>query len=296
MNLVVGSTGVLGGEIVRQLRARAEKVRALVRKTSDPAKVEALRAQGAEIVIGDLRDPSSLHLACAGVECVLTTATALSSFSAENSFINADASHKDLIDAAHAAGVGQFVFVSLSSGLNPDADLTRIKRVNEQYLMSSGVPYTILRPSAFMEIWLSPALGFDYVNARAQIIGTGEGRLSYISYVDVAKFCIAAIGNPAVRNQAFDIGGPDAISPLEAVHIFENAVGKRFAVTHIPLEGLQAQHAAAANPLEKTFAALMLETAKGDVVPMQDALRAFPGITLKSVEELARQLVPVAAI
>jgi uncharacterized protein YbjT (DUF2867 family) len=146
-----------------------------------------------------------------------------------------------------------------------------------------------------MEIWLSPHLGFDAANAHANVIGHGDAPISYISYLDVAQFCAAAVGYPAAHNAAFDLGGPDAVSPLEAVHIFEQATGKRFEVVHIPIEGLQAQYAAATNPLEKTFAALMMATARGNVIPMQDVLRTFPGITLHSVEDYARRSVPLPA-
>jgi NADH dehydrogenase len=296
MNLVVGSTGVLGTEICRLLRAEGKPVRALVRPTSAAPKVEALRRMGAEIVTGNLRDAVSLRAACEGVSCVIVTATAISSFSPENTFSTADAGIRDLIDEARAAQVDQFIFVSVSSGLNPECDLIEYKRRNEQYLISSGVPYTILRPATFMEIWLSPALGFDGANGRAQVIGSGEGRISYISLHDVARFCCAAIGHPPALNAAFDLGGPDALSPLEVIAIFEKLKGQRFSVTHIPLEALQAQYAAAANPLERTFAALMLETANGDVIPMQEMRRIFPGITLRSVEDYARQVVPLPAV
>lgn len=295
MNLVAGATGLLGMEICRLLRERGEPVRALVRTTSDPAKVGALRSLGAEIVTGDLRDPPSLHAACQGATTVLTTVTAISCYTPENTFLTADAGNRDLIDAARAAGASQFVFVSVSSGLNPDCDLLHMKRANEQYLMNSGLPYTILRPSAFIEVWLSPRLGFDVANSRANIFGTGDARLSYISYRDVARYCVAVIGHPAGRNAVIDLGGPDAISPLEAVHIFETVTGRTFALTHIPTEALEAQHAAAANPLEKAFAGLMLEVSKGDVIPMNDVVRAFPEINLTSLEDLAHQMVPVPA-
>jgi len=296
MNLVVGSTGLLGSEICRHLRSRGLAVRAMVRETSDPAKVDALRAMGAEIVVGDLRDSDSLARACAGTRRVISTATAISSFAADNTFLNADGGTKDLIDAAHAAHVAHFVLLSVSSGINPDCDLGVMKRLNEQHLVSSGLDYTILRPSAFMELWLSPMLGFDVANARAQVIGEGTAPLSYISFTDVARFVVAAIDNPAALNLTIDIGGPDAVAPLEVVTIFERLTGKNFAINHIPIEGLQAQHLAAANPLEKTFAALMLEVGKGDVVRMQEPLQRFPGITLRSVEDFARQHVPVAAV
>lgn len=295
MNLVVGSTGMLGMEICRQLRSAGKPVRALVRPTSAADKVATLRASGAAIVEGDLRDPASLREACNAATCVISTATAISAFTPENNFDNVDGGTRDLIDAAKAAGADQFVLISVSSGINPDCALIRNKRRNEQHLMKSGLAYTILRPSAFMEIWLSPLLGFDIANARAQVIGNGDARNSYISYIDVAKFCVAVIGNPKLYNTAIELGGPDAISPLEAVSIFEKVTGNRFAVTHIPLEALQAQYAAATNDLEKTFAALMLEQGKGDHVPMQETLRAFPGITLRSVEAYARDIVPLPA-
>ncbi len=295
MNLVVGSTGMLGMEICRQLRAAGKPVRALVRPTSAADKVATLRASGTEIVEGDLRDAASLRDACKGATCVISTATAISSFTPENHFDNVDAGTRELIDAAKAEGANQFILISVSSGLNPDCALVRNKRRNEQHLMNSGLTYTILRPSAFMEIWLSPLLGFDVANARAQVIGNGDARISYISYLDVAKFCCAAIDNPKTRNAAIELGGPDAVSPLEAVAIFEKISGNRFQVTHIPLEALQAQYAAATNDLERTFAALMLELGKGDDVPMQETLRAFPGITLRSVEAYARDIVPLPA-
>jgi uncharacterized protein YbjT (DUF2867 family) len=296
MNLIVGSTGVLGTEVCRRLRQLGQPVRALVRTTSDPAKVNALRAQGAEIVFGDLRDEASLRAACADVRCVISTASAMSSFSADNTFLLTDLGTKDLVDAARDAGVDQFVFVSFSDTLDPDADLKVAKRAVEEHIVNSGVSFTILRPTCFMESWLSPMLGFDFANGRAQIIGSGDAFISYISISDVAQFAIASIGNPEVRNATIDLGGPDVVSPLEVVRIAENFTGKTFAVTHIPVEALYAQHAASSNPLEKTFAALMIETTKGSTVPMHDVLRRFPGVTLKSVEEYVQQLVaPISA-
>jgi uncharacterized protein YbjT (DUF2867 family) len=161
MNLIVGSTGVLGTEVCRLLRAQGQPVRALVRTTSDVAKVDKLRKIGVDIVYGDLRDASSLRAACAGVRCVISTASSLTSFSAENTFLLTDLANKDLVDAAAASGVDQFIFVSFSTQLNPDADLRVAKRAVEQHLVASGLTYTVLRPTGFMESWLSPALGFD---------------------------------------------------------------------------------------------------------------------------------------
>src|SRR5689334_6072457 len=74
MILVVGATGLLGGEICQQLAAAGHSVRALVRPTANESRVENLRRLGAELVTGDLKDPASLDKACAGADVVITTA------------------------------------------------------------------------------------------------------------------------------------------------------------------------------------------------------------------------------
>jgi uncharacterized protein YbjT (DUF2867 family) len=75
MILVVGATGLLGGEVVRQLRSSDQAVRALTRTTSNPAHIEALRRAGAEVVFGDLRQSESVRDAVQRIEAIITTAS-----------------------------------------------------------------------------------------------------------------------------------------------------------------------------------------------------------------------------
>ena len=75
MNLIVGATGLLGGQICQLLAERGKPVRALVRDTSNPDKVATLRNIGAEIVLGDLKDRRSLETACRGANAVISTAS-----------------------------------------------------------------------------------------------------------------------------------------------------------------------------------------------------------------------------
>src|SRR4029077_5530820 len=143
-----------------------------------------------------------------------------------------------LIDAAKAAGVERFVLISFPK-MNVEFPLQSAKREVEQHLKESGMTYTILRPSFFMEVWLSPALGFDAANATAQIYGSGENKISWISYRDVAKFAVASLDNPEARNAVIELGGPEALSPLEVVQIFERMKGRKFDVQHVPEEALK---------------------------------------------------------
>jgi uncharacterized protein YbjT (DUF2867 family) len=176
MNLIAGATGTLGSEICRRLAAKGKPVRALVRTTSDPETVEALRNCGAEIVQGDLCNRASLDAACNGATAVISTVSSMPSryVPGENDIECVDvAGLTSLIEAAQAAGVQHFVYTSFSGNLDLDYPLRNAKRMVEQRLKESGITYTVLRPSYFMESWFSPMVGFDAANATAQIYGTG---------------------------------------------------------------------------------------------------------------------------
>src|SRR5512139_1004687 len=120
MILVVGSTGILGGEICRRLRKAGQPVRGLVRSTSAEEKVARLKAMGVETVLGDLRDPASLQAACQGVDTVITTATTTISMQPGDSIPVTDQQGQlDLVKAASAAGVRRFVFMSIPLNIEP---------------------------------------------------------------------------------------------------------------------------------------------------------------------------------
>lgn len=289
MNLIVGATGFLGSEICRRLRQQNQPVRALVRSTSDPAKKEALQAMGAELVTGDLKDAASLAAACADVTTVISTATAIVSRQEGDSLQTVDMNGQlNLITAAQNAGVEQFVFVSVSGGLPANNPLVEAKRAVEQRLQASGMRYTILRPTNFMEVWLSPIVGFDAANASAVVYGSGDNKISWIALGDVAQFAVDSLTNPAAQNAVLELGGPAALSPLEVIALFEAASGRTFAVQPVPEEALQAQLAAATDPIQQSFAALILATARGDAIDMTATLQAFP-LHLTSVEEFVRR-------
>lgn len=294
MILVAGSTGRLGSEIVRQLRAQQQPVRALVRQTSNPAKVTQLRNLGASIVEGDLTDAASLATICRGVETVITTVTAVSSQLPGDTIPKVDlAGQLNLVDAAIGAGVSHYIYTSMSGNLDVDCPFTAAKRTVEQRVISSGMGYTILRPSCFMEFWLSPIVGFDYAHSKVTIYGDGQQPISWISLVDVARFAVMAVDWPAARNTILELGGPDKLSPNEVVQIFEEHTDQSFQVEYMPKEILQAQRASAEGPLQQSFAALLLAYADGDPIDMKTTLQRFP-VSLTSVRAYAEQVMAIA--
>jgi uncharacterized protein YbjT (DUF2867 family) len=288
MNLIVGATGLLGSEICNLLTERGKAVRALVRNTSNPERVAHLRSIGVELALGDLKDRRSLEAACRGADAVISTATSTLSRQEGDSIDSVDRQGQlTLIDAAETAGVRHFVLISFPS-VAIDFPLQSAKRAAEDRLRRGRMTFTILQPTFFTEVWLSADRGFDAVNATAQIYGSGQNKISWISFLDVAKFAVAALDKPRARNAVIELGGPEALSPLEVVHLGEQTAGKAFSVQHVPEEDLRAQHGAATDSMQRSFAALMLYYAKGDVIDMADAIQLVPGEHLRSVHEHVR--------
>ncbi len=287
MYLVVGATGLLGSEICRLLAGEGNRVKALVRQTSDQNKIAELESLNVEIARGDLKHRSSLDAICRGISVVISTASSTLSRQEGDSIQTVDLEGQlNLIDAAKAANVSRFVLVSFPP-VDIEFPLQDAKRAVEDHLKSSGLTYTILQPTFFMEVWLSAALGFDAANAKAQIYGSGENKISWISYKDVAKFVVASSDNLKARNSVIELGGPQALSPLEVVKIFEELKGQEFDIQHVPEEALREQRESASGPLQKSFAGLMLNVSRGSIIDMRETLQKFPA-QLTSVRDYAQ--------
>lgn len=283
--LVAGATGFLGGEICRQLIAKSIQVKALVRSTSDATKVASLKELGVEIVEGDLKDKSSLEKLFQNVSAVISTVSSTLSRQEGDTINSVDEEGQiNLVDAAKEAGVKHFVYIS-SCDLG-ECPLQTAKRKVEEQLVKSGLSYTVLQPTYFMEVWLSPMLGFDYPNAKATIYGEGNNKVSWIAIKDVASFAVASLENPAAKNTIIELGGPEALSPLEVVNIFEEKNDKKFELQFVPAAAIAAQRDGAEDPLSESFAALTLGVTKGSEIDMKNTLDVFP-IHLTSVKDYA---------
>jgi NADH dehydrogenase len=287
MYLIAGATGILGGEICRQLGAAGKPFRAMVRPTSDPEKVAALESSGAELVEADLKDRGSLDRACEGATAVLSTVTSMLSQQPGDSIAAVDRDGQiNLVDAAEGAGVPRYAYISFSRHIDSDAPLANAKRDVERRLEESNLGYTILRPAFFMELAFNPMLGFDAANGKIVVYGTGENKISFVSIADVASFAIEAVERDTAARQTFEVGGPEPLTQMEAVRIFEDIAGREFELQMVPEEALRQQLAGATDPGQKSFAGLSLDYATGVPVDMTESLEAVP-IALTSVREYA---------
>ena len=284
MILVAGATGMLGSEVCRRLRARNHAVRGLVRPASP--KGLALREIGVDVSSGDLRSRADVEVACRGVSTVISTATAMGSKDKSLTLrdIDRDAQLR-LVEVAKASGVEHFIFVSLSPNLQPSAPLVRYKREVERAVRASGMRWTILQPSVFMEIWLSSFLGWDFDKGRAMIFGAGSAPLSWISVADVAEYVIRSLDDPRLANRDVPLGGPEALSPNEVMKIFENVSGRRYTAKRIPRPVLSLLSPAVGMFNEGAASGMSLgaQSALGDVIesPLQREL-ALPLTTVRT--------------
>jgi uncharacterized protein YbjT (DUF2867 family) len=287
--LVVGSTGLLGSEIVRLLRESGDVVRAMVRATSSPEKRAQIESWGAEIVEADLKDTRSLDAACKDVTTVISAATATMSRQPGDSIQSVDEDGQlALVEAAMRAAVKHFVFVSFPPD-EVDYALQRAKRKVERRIIESGMTYTILHPANFMEVWFSPALGFDPAHGKARVLGSGSKPVSWISLHDVTRFAVAAAFPGKMTNKIVELAGPEALSALQVIEIFKETSGKAIEVEFLPESTLEAELEASNDSLAEAFAAIMLGVARGQALDPTNALDLLPG-RLRSVREYMSQI------
>jgi uncharacterized protein YbjT (DUF2867 family) len=293
MVLVVGATGLVGSQVCRTLRRRGEAVRALVRATASTEKIEVLRSAGVELSIGDIKEPRSIEDACRGVDAVISTASSTLSRQPGDSIHSVDAAGQlNVVKAAKAANVQRFLFVSFRRTPGLSFPLSEAKAQVENAIQCFD--FTILQASWFMQVWLSPALGFDYANAAARIYGAGTSPISWVSADDVAEMCALALRHPAASRKVIEFGGPEALTPLEVVSRFERIRGGTFRLENVPEPAIRAQFEAATDPMQKSLAGLMLGFLHGDAMNMAPVVDAF-GIRLTSVTEYAEGVLGTAA-
>jgi uncharacterized protein YbjT (DUF2867 family) len=277
MTLVVGATGRLGFEVCARLRGRGVPVRAMVRPGSP--RESDLMGLGASIVRGDLTDPPSLDRACRAVACVVCTASAMRSRKKSDSLKSVDRDGcYSLVRAAKEAGVEHFVFTSIASEANPAAVLVRCKRRVERVVRESGMPWTVLQPAAFMESFFSPSSGWEIAGGRVRIVGRGTALFNPVSRSDVAEFAALSVVRDDLRRRVIPIGGPDILSALDAVALFEEATGRKLEVMHASaaLLGLRARLLRPFDARRSSLYALAAGAGRDGVVDMGLVLAEMP--------------------
>ncbi len=288
MILVVGASGRLGGAVTRQLLARGEPVRAMARRQAPLTELEQL---GAQLVVGDVRDTEAVRRACQGADRVLAAFQGFDGKGRDTPRTVDGVGNRLLIDAAKAAGVRHFVFTS-AQGARPDHPLEffRLKYGAEEYLRQSGLSYTILRPTAFMEFW-GTLIGEPILRTgKTTIFGRGKNPLNFVSVDDVAHMALLALNDAEARGHVIEIGGPENLTLEQMAAHFERVSGRTAKKTYVPLPMMRLM-AVVLRPLNPALArqieaGILLDTADMTFDPTETLTR-FP-MRLTPFEEVVR--------
>ncbi len=290
MFLIVGATGVLGHEATRQLLAAGYKVRAMTR---DPARAADLQQLGAEVVQGDLIDPPSLARACQGIDGVLASAHQLLGTGKYSSKAVDDIGHRSLIDAARAAKVTHFVYIS-ATGVCADhpVDFFRTKSKIEDYLKQSGLSYTILRPPCFMEWHVHNLLGKSILDTgKATIYGSGNNPINFIAGRDVARFAVLGLTDPRMKGKTIEVGGPDNVSKNDIARMYGMFSGHPAKISHVP-DGMMRVMAPIMQPFQPVLSRLMAFSVWADTANQtfdsSELLKEYP-VAMIHVEDFVRE-------
>jgi uncharacterized protein YbjT (DUF2867 family) len=280
MILVTGGTGRLGSVLVPRLAARGMRVRVLTRAS---ARADHLRGAAADVVVGDVRDPASLEPAMDGVTIVVSAAHGFAGPGRVTPRSVDRDGNANLVAAAQLTGA-DLVMLSVV-GCSPDSPMSlfRAKYEAEQHLQASSLRWTIVRSTAFIELWA-------HIMAKPVVLGRGDNPINFVSVCDVAAVVERAVTDPTLRGQVLEVGGPQDLTFNELAEWLQDSRGRRGKIRHVPRGVLRAlapilRPAAAALTMDTedmTFDARAHRTAFADLpftdlrVALADAVHASP--------------------
>lgn len=215
--LVAGATGETGRRIVRELVAKGISVKALAR---DRQKAENILPQAVDVIVGDVLDRTSLETAIADCTVLLCATGASPSFDITGPYQVDYEGTKNLVSVAQAYDIQHFVLVSslcVSRFFHPLNLFWLVlwwKKQAENYLVNSGLTYTIVRPGG---------LKSDDTDERAVIMAPADTLFDgSIPRLKVAQVCVESLTDPASQNKIVEVVAQDNATPKTYSELFSS--------------------------------------------------------------------------
>ena len=277
MLLLIGATGTVGKELVKELAGRGLAFRVLTR---DPKKAEAIKRPGMEIVKGDLSKPDTLKKALSGVERVFLLS------SADPRQVELEG---NLIRAAKTAGIKFLVKLSaFNAGLAPAVRLLRWHGQVEDALRASDLPYAILRPHFFLQ----NLFGFvpTIVGQGAIYAPLKDGKIAAVDVRDIARVAADVLTGEIKSGRVYELTGPESLSFTEVADKISRALGKT--VKYLDVPPAEARKGMIGAGMPDWFADALLElyayfsAGHGDRVT--DTVKAVTGKPARGLDDLLR--------
>jgi len=228
--LVIGGTGTLGRQIVKQALQEGYQVKCLVR---DFRRSAFLKDWGADLIYGDLSIPSTLPLALKGVQIVIDSATVRSTSNYTSETIDWRGKLA-LLEASKLVGVKKFVYFSvLNASKNPTIPLIDLKIKMEKELEKSGLNYTIFQCSGFFQGLISQYALPILENETIWLPGDSLP-IAYLDTQDAAKAVVQTLKNSRYDNGKLSLIGEKFWTPKEIIQLCERLSGKTAKISYIP--------------------------------------------------------------
>jgi uncharacterized protein YbjT (DUF2867 family) len=286
MILVAGGTGTLGTLLVQRLLHRGLQVRVLTR---DPSRVHDPDRENLEVVQGDVRVRASLTKAMTGVDTVVS---AIQGFVGSGGVTPASVDrdgNANLIDAALAANAVVVLMSLVGASADSAMELSRMKFAAERRLSASGVPWTVVRATPFLETWIGLLQTTAGNSGRPLVFGRGDNPISFVSAADVAAVLERVITDPSTRGRTLEIGGAEQLTLNQLAADVQKAAGRVSTPRHVPrtmLRGMTVlMRPFKPELVRQARAALVMDTS--DVVFNATTIHeAFPGLPSTTLADL----------
>jgi uncharacterized protein YbjT (DUF2867 family) len=223
--VVTGSTGKVGSQLVDQLAASGAAVVAAVQPTS---KVDAIKRAGATPVVVNFESAESIIAAFEGVDRLFLLTPLIPDQIGWSARV---------VDAAKAASVKHIVKLSVMGADWPQPTLFGKEHAEmERYIRQSGVPYTFLHPTFFMQNLLGEAT----IKTQGAFYGcAGDGKASYIDTRDIAAVATAALTKNGHEGKTYELTGPELLSNGDLATTLSSATGREIRYVNLSDEGVR---------------------------------------------------------
>jgi uncharacterized protein YbjT (DUF2867 family) len=224
--LVTGATGNIGTQLVKQLWARGESVRAFVRNR---AHARAITLPGLDLVEGDFNKPQSVARGLADVDRLFLLIPSSS---------DVEKLQRNLVDAAKRNNVRRIVKLSqLGADERAEGRFQRYHGAVESYIRRSGIAFTFLRPNLFMQSLLDFR---SMISAKGEFYGlAGNGKVSVVDVRDIAAVAARTLTEPEHEGKTYDVTGPESLTHREMAEQLSEALGKHIEYVDVAPDGLR---------------------------------------------------------
>ena len=220
MILVSGATGGIGGEVCKRLQEAGASFRAMCRKQDQ---VDSFRRKGMDAVLGDFDRPETLPAAMQGCDTMfLLAAPTPEQFGQETA----------AIDAAKRAGLHRIVKISASDGnVRSPVPWAKTHALIDHHLRASGINWTILKPTAFMQnfLWFKNPIAKGFL---PQV--TGKGSVSWVDTRDVARVAATVLTQDGHEGATYFLTGPETLDMKEAAERLSRAISHKVRYLDLP--------------------------------------------------------------